>query len=138
MYKNNFLDKIGYPSNQSMSSFVFGNKDDKRNKKWRKQRKRWGRWDSRIVYNLDTFLLESLYTWLRIYDIKTNGIVNLDDTEFNIGGKNLTQKECIKRMLDDLEYALLNLDNSKDFGNVKVKVKDCFYILGECLFTLWW
>lgn len=41
-------------------------------------------------------------------------------------------------MLNDLEYILLNIDNDEEFQNVKLKVKNCFCILGECLFSLWW
>lgn len=138
MYKNKFLEKINYSSNDSTSSFVFGMKDDKRNKRWRKERKKWGCWDERVGWNLNTFLLESLYTWLKIYYKRENKFINLECNKFNIDNIELTQKECIERMIDDLEYVLLNLDNDKEFETVKTKIKDCFRILGECFFAMWW
>lgn len=103
-----------------------------------KRTKEMGRGDERVGWNLDTFLLESLYTWLKIYYKRANKAIKLECYKFNIDNMELTQKECIERMIDDLEYVLLNLDNDKEFETVKIKTKDCFRILGECLFAMWW
>lgn len=138
MYKNKFLDKIGYSSNKSTSSFVFGMKKDRRAKLWKKQRKKWGGYDTRVGWNLRILLLETLYTWLKIYLNDADGYIDLSHYKFEINSETLTQKECIVRMIDDLEFVLKNLDNDKVRETVNAKVKDCFHILGECLFVLWW
>ena len=137
-YKNKFLDKIGYPSKESTSSFVFGMKDDRRAKRWKDERKKWGGFDSRVAWNLNTFLLESLYTWLNIYLKRADKVVDLTYHKFQIHGEQLTQRECVVRMIADLKFALSNLDDDTMSEKVHEKVKDCFYILGECCFSLWY
>lgn len=138
-YKNEFLKAIGY--NESASSWILNRKsDDKRRKIWREERKKWGGWDSRVAWNLNTFILENLYTWLKIYYKRADKVIDLNYYSFEINGETLTQKECILRMIKDLKFVLLNnADASEEVQNkVQEKAEDCFNILGKCIFAMWY
>lgn len=134
MYKNKFFDKIGYSSKESVSAFVFGMKT----KDWAKQRKKWGNFDSRVSWNLNQFVVESMYTWLCIYLKYADGYIDLEYHKFEIDGAVLTQVECIKRMIKDLEYVLTHTENTDCKNESKQKLKDCFNVFCECFPAMWW
>lgn len=136
-YKNIFFEEIGYPSKESVSACVFGTETDSRVKDWTKQRKKWGNFDSRVGWNLNQFVVESMYTWLCIFLKKADKYINLEYYKFEIDGVSLTQKECIERMIKDLEYVLTHSEDT-DFDKSKQKLKDCFNIFSECFPAMWY
>lgn len=144
-YKNIYFDEIGYKDSCSEHS-VFGMSNDDRLPVWVSQQSNMGMWDERVSWNLDTFMLEQLYTWLKIYFDKADKFINLEFYKFDIsldGGKtveNKTEREWILKAIELLENALLNyntLDKKKEtFGHECAK--KAFTIIGELLPSLWW
>ena len=140
-YKNKFLEKIEYDVKNSTSTMVFTKEKGKRGSKWHSDRKKQGGWDTRVAWNLDSFILENLYTWLKIYEKDSKKCINLEYHKFEINGETLTQKQCIDRMIEDLEFILKNNDkvaNQDKIDEVILKTKDCFEVLGTCIYSLWY
>ena len=144
-YKNIYFDEIGYKDSCSEHS-VFGMSSDDRLPVWVSQQSDMGMWDERVSWNLDTFMLEQLYTWLKINFDKADKFINLEFYKFDIsldGGKtveNKTEREWILKAMELLKNALLNystLDKKKEtFGHECAK--KAFTIIGELLPSLWW
>ena len=139
MYKNKFFDKIGYKGSM-YEEVIYGMKKDDRNKIWKKQRKKYGGWDSRSSWNLDALIIESLYTWLSIYLKEASRFVNLSFYTFDIDGKTLTQEQCIRAVLKKLKYLLLNSNSmDKEIEEKKSRYRQwVFKVLGIILPYLWW
>ena len=139
MYKNKFFDKIGYKGSM-YEEVIYGMKKDDRNKIWKKQRKKYGGWDSRSSWNLDALIIETLYTWLSIYLKEASRIVNLSFYTFDIDGKTLTQEQCIRAVLKKLKYLLLNSNSmDKEIEEKKSRYRQwVFKVLGIILPYLWW
>lgn len=110
VYKNKFFDKIGY-KHSCIETLLYNMKEDKRNTAWKKQRKKYGGWDERVTWNLNTFMTEQIYTWFKMYYKYADKRINLDFWKFNIDGKELTERECILRIIDDIEFWFKNNDS---------------------------
>ena len=143
-YKNIYFKEIGYKD--PWSAKVFDNKWDKnRRKKWHNQRKKQGKFDSRCAWNLNTFIAESIYTWLNIYKDDASQFVKLDFYEFEISldGKTTEKKTEIDWINDCLAYMkeyLLSVDTfdcEKEKNGINC-MKKAFIILSEIFPTLWW
>jgi len=139
-YKNKFFDKIGYKDSATKNLFYGNLKEDKRNKRWKKERKKWGGYDSRVGWCLNTYMTEQIYTWLKIYLKKADGFVDLTFHKFTIDGKEITEKEAILVILEDLEYWLLNQDTWKEeiAKECSKRAEQAYKLLGIILPSLWW
>lgn len=139
-YKNKFFNKIGYTDSATESLFYGNLQNDKRNKNWEKQRKKWGNYDSRVGWCLSTYMTEQIYTWLKIYLEGADGFVDLTYHKFNIKDKEITQKEAIISILDDLEYWLLNQDkwDEEIMKECSKRSERAYELLGIILSSLWW
>ena len=121
-------------------------KKDKRADKWKKERKKCGGWDERSSWNLNTFMVEQIYTWLKIYMDHADGFVDLSFYKFDIDGKQLTERECILQVISDIEFWFSNNDAvEKEFAIYKelamqaqTKIEEAFKILGIIMSVLWW
>lgn len=145
-YKNCYFDKIGYKDSCTENLFHKMN-NDKRSKMWAEQRTTCGGWDERCGWNLNTFMIEQIYTWLQIYFDNADGFVDLSYHKFNIDGKEITEREAILKTLSDLEFWLLNNDpddwHDYDFtkglvNEAQNKIEEAFKIIGFILPSLWW
>ena len=115
-------------------------KNDKRNDTWKKQRKKYGGWDERATWNLNTFMTEQIYTWLKMYYKYAGKTINLDFHKFMIDGKELTERECILRIIDDIEYWFENnecFDQEKE-KKAESKIFDAYKTIGIVFPALWW
>lgn len=139
VYKNKFFDKIGY-KHSCIETLLYNMKGDKRNDIWKKQRKKYGGWDERVSWNLNTFMTEQIYTWLKIYYKFASKMVNLDFYKFMIDGKELTQRECILQIIDDMKYWLKNNDCliQKKEEEAAAKISNAYKMIGIVFPTLWW
>lgn len=139
-YKNKFFNKIGYEKSATENLFYGSLRNDKRNKIWKKQRKKWGNYDSRVGWCLCTYMAEQIYTWLKIYLKEADKFVDLTYTKFNIEGKEITQKEAIISIIDDLEFWLLNQDKCDEtiLDECSKRSKRAYEWLGIILPSLWW
>ena len=139
-YKNKFLDKIGYKDSTTKNLFYGSLQDDKRNNRWEKQRKKWGGYDERVGWSLNSYMTEQIYTWLKIYLLKADGFVDLTFHKFDVDGKELTEKEAILSILEDLEYWLLNSEKWDEaiLKECTVRSERAYRLLGIILPSLWW
>lgn len=138
-YKNVFFDKINYQPS-CIENLVYKMTNDKRNKKWKKQRKKYGGWDERTTWDLNTFMTEQIYTWFKIYYKFASKKVNLDFHKFMIDGEELTQRECILQIIDDMKYWLKNNDCliQKKEEEAAVKISNAYKMIGIVFPALWW
>lgn len=97
--KRKYLDDIGYTDRPDT-----WNKDDKRQKIWRKQRKKYG-FDNREIWNMDL----AFYLWLyeRLMRHKEITPVDLKFHKFDFEGKTYTQGELIDEMIKRLRFYLI-------------------------------
>lgn len=138
-FKNKFFDKIGY-KNSCTENLLYNMKNDKRNKLWKKQRFKYGGWDERSTWNLNTFMTEQIYTWFRIYYKCADKRINLDFHKFMIDGKELTERECVMRIINDIEYWMKNNDcmMQEKENEAEAKIFDAYKMIGIIFPALWW
>lgn len=89
------------------------------------------------TWNLDNAWFEWLYPRLKTY-LKFGGqIVNLEFYKFDIDGEELTQLQCIERMIKDLE---LLRANDYDFWHVDAAkaAEDVAKIWSKVVLAMWW
>lgn len=105
--------------------------DTGRDSKWREERKIYG-FDERETWSLDTAFFYWLYERLMMF--KEIECIDLDFHKFNIKGVELTQRECIDKMLVNCKEIILyeGIDLQKD---LKYEVID---IWREVIFSMWW
>lgn len=136
-YKNKYFKKLKYKSSCT-ENLLYRMAGDHREKQWRKQRKKYGGWDERATWNLNTFMTEQIYTWLKMYYEKSN--VDLSFYKFQINGIEMTQENAILLALKDMEFYL---QHSEDWGEDisqkrNNKIAEAYYILGIIFPALWW
>ena len=144
-YKNKYFKIIGR-KDSCTENLLYKMKKDKRADKWKKERKKCGGWDERSSWNLNTFMVEQIYTWLKIYMDHADGFIDLSFHKFEIDGKQLTERECILRVISDIEFWFSNNDaDEKEFEIYKelamqaqTKIEEAFKILGIIMSVLWW
>lgn len=108
-------------------------KKDKRNKKWKKERKKYG-FDSRDTWNLDSTMAELLYERLCMFDE-----VNFIDTDFHtieFEGSKYTQQEAMDLLKELLKGRLLSDDFSK-IHDSEVRAWNLWVVLIEAG-IMWW
>lgn len=104
--------------------------------------------DARDTFNMDNTLVMWLYENLRYFQDEASKIIDFDNHEqvYDIDGKELTQRQCIDRMV--LDCAII-LDNSNDitesieeemhYFNEKDAAKDdLFKVLSKVYWAMWW
>lgn len=154
-YKNKFFDKINY-KNSCIENLFYKMKGDKREKKWKKQRKKYGGFDERCSWNLNWFMTEHIYTWLKMYMKHADGFIDLSFHKFQINGEEKSEREAILEIISDLEYVLLSYDSDVNektdetlqraayaYDNERAKeamrrVANAYMILGIIYPSLWW
>lgn len=139
-YKNKFFNKIGYKDSATENLFYGHLTKDERNKEWKLQREKWGGYDSRVGWCLSTYMTEQIYTWLKIYLKKADGFIDLTFHKFTIDGKEITEKEAILSILEDLEYYLLNSEKWDEaiLKECATRSERAYKLLGIILPSLWW
>lgn len=96
--------------------------------------------DERDTFGLDTSLLMHLYECLRFFQDEVSKVVVMDNPEwktFNIDGEELTQRQCIDKMVDDCKLALLS--DEFDEHEIRENAKnDLFKVLSKVYWSMWW
>ena len=106
------------------------------------QRRKCG-YDYRITYNLDSWMIEQLYTWLNMYLEASYNTIDLEYHKFNIDGMQLTELEAIVYIIDSFEQWLICVDNIDTYASDKEiaaqkQVEKAFAALGNIWPALWW
>ena len=140
-YHNKYFKKIGYDNSCTENLFFSESlKKDKRSKKWKAERKKYGGYDTRAVWNLNTFMTEQIYTWLRMYLDDADKYIVLTYHTFDINGITMTEKDALKLAISDIEYYLKNLESN----DIKVseesdkRILEAYNIIGIILSSLWY
>ena len=104
--------------------------------------------DERDTFSLDWTLIAWLYERLRYFQDEVSKIVDFDFNKFEIDNEELTQRQCIDRMVEDCKTILLynggvNFDDFKEeekyFKDVICPAKDdLFMVLSNVYWSMWW
>lgn len=96
--------------------------------------------DERDTFNLDVSLLMWLYERLRYFQDEASKVIIMDDPEwktFEIDGEQLTQLQCINRMVEDCKIAMLS-DDIDEREKMDSAMRDLFKVLSEVYWCMWW
>lgn len=115
------------------------NKGDYREEEWKLSREIDG-FDERETWDLSYTINLLLYERLCRYKEIAEKYVNLDFHKFNFNGEILTQRECINRIIEGLEYELLldSMDERRNDEHIKKSIDEIYKIYDICKHTLWW
>ena len=129
--KRKYLDQANIPNESRPDKW---GKGTVRDKKWKKQRDKYG-FDERDTYSMDT----TFYCWLLEHLMMYNEVNNLDLDKCLIkyNEQELTLQECINRMIDGCRIALTNSNYEFD-SELKSKVDDVVNIWAVTIHTIWW
>lgn len=105
--------------------------------------------DVRETFGFDVFMITWLYERLRFFQDEVSQRISLDFHKFKIHEEELTQSECIERMVRYCKIYLNELYESEDEfpdGEALAEeeimkqqtAKELFYILGEVFPAMWW
>lgn len=138
-YNNEYFKRIKY-KNSCTENLLYHMKDDKRKDKWKKERHKYGGYDERVTWNLNTFMTEQIYTWLKMYFDKADGFVDLNFHKFQINGTEMSERDAILLALEDIEFYLQHSEEwDKDISQeCNSKIAEAYSILGIILPALWW
>ena len=109
--RNKYLEDLGLrPEDYGVN---FSPKNDKRRKKWAKQKDKYG-FDERETWSLDHYFAEWLYSHLKMYLKEAGKVTDLESEEkYDIDGKKYNQRQAIERILELLEFYLTNISHYK-------------------------
>lgn len=104
--------------------------------------------DARDTFSMNDTLIAWLYECLRYFQDEASKIVDFTFHKFIINGDELTQEQCIDRMVKDCKIVLLynggtNFDDFKEeekyFKDVICPAKDdLFMVLSKVYWSMWW
>lgn len=108
------------------------NADDHRSIEWKMARKIYG-FDERETWSLDSTFMYWLYERLMMF--KEVNCINLDFHKFNINGKEMTQRECIDKMIENCKAYIKSSGIDEVAYNLK---NETLKIWKECIHSMWW
>lgn len=109
--------------------------------------KDYAEFDERDTFNMDGTLAAWLYERLRYFQDEASKIVDFDFHKFDINGDELTQRQCIDRMVENCKTILLYdeiifddyKEDQKYIESVVDPAKnDLFMILSKVYWAMWW
>jgi hypothetical protein len=137
--RNKYLEDLGLrPEDYGVN---FSPKNDKRRKKWAKQKEKFG-FDERETWSLDHYFAEWLYSHCRMYLKEAGKVIDLEEEDkYEIDGKKYNQKEAIEKILELLEFYLTNINHYKSIekeAEAKDALKEASGIWSEIILDMWW
>ena len=124
-----YLEDLGIPIEEYR---IYTDRLDKRNRRWRKQRRKYG-FDDRETWSLDEQFIQWIYTRFKMYKEIAGEIVNLEYYKFQYIDKEVTQLEAIDIILKACEDYL-----KTDFLDRKMISADIGKLLIEVMPAMWW
>lgn len=101
--------------------------------------------DERDTFSLDSTIVMWLYERLRYFQDHVVNIVVMDDPTwrtFEVDGEQLTQLQCIDRMVEDCKIILLYEDwkdlGDKEWPKIDAAMRDLFKVFSEVYWAMWW
>lgn len=137
-----YLNKIGIKSTDTCI-FNTEEKDDSRNKRFKKQRKKYG-FDERETWSMDYTLASWIYEHFMLY--KKINCVDLTFHKFDIPKWDdkildekveITQEEGINLVLNNIKFFLKNEDFDKELEAYE-RYKYALIIMAEIMPAMWW
>lgn len=110
--------------------------NDHREKKWKKERKKYG-FDSRETWSLDSTFFMWLYEHLKMFMKVADGVVNLNFHKIEIDGVEHTQRQWILMCLEDLKE-ILKTAYPKDNKDDKERTDRVMKIWSHIYPYMWW
>lgn len=93
--------------------------------------------DERDTFNLEYTLVCWLYERLRFFQEGT--CIDLNFHKFDIDGEELTQAQCIQRMIDDCKIIMVGNDwDDGEFKKMDAAKDDLLKVLGKVYWAMWW
>lgn len=94
--------------------------------------------DERDTFNMDYTLIAWIYECLRFFqDGKT--CINLNYHTFDIDGEELTQMQCIDRMIEDCVVMLKgDIWKDEEHDEIDAAKDDLFKVLSKVYWSMWW
>lgn len=121
--KHKYLQEL-YPKNEL--PFPFGEKG-------------YAEFDERDTFNLDFTLAAWLYERLKYFQDEASKVIDFGHYRFDVDGEELTQIECINRMIEDCKIIILgDTFLEDDFKKMNKAKDDLFKILSKVYWTMWW
>ena len=93
--------------------------------------------DKRDTYNLDYTLVAWLYERLRYFQSDEDVYVDLNYHTFDIDGEELTQLQCIDRMVEDCKI-IMTSDDFTEFDKMEAAKNDLFIVMSKVYWAMWW
>ena len=125
-----YLDDIGV-------DLWLGLEDDERQERWGKEQEEYG-FDERETWSLDHAFYCWLYERLKMYVERASKIVQLDFHKFEYEGEELTQQECIDRMIYGCEVYFAQEDEWNISEEDRKIINDIAKIWAIVLPAMWW
>ena len=129
--KNKYLEDLGLKKEDYGLNWL--SKDDDRLKDFNDEKEMYG-FCSAETWNMDRIFCEWLYSHCKMYLEITEGKVDLEFHSVKIGDEELTQLECIQRIIKLTGEALTDSDREA----ATMKLREAILIWAEVFPLMWW
>ena len=93
--------------------------------------------DERDTFSMKDTLVAWLYERLRYFQSDEHVCVDLTYHTFDIDGEELTQLQCIDRMVEDCKI-IMTSDDFTEFDKMEAAKNDLFMVLSKVYWAMWW
>lgn len=93
--------------------------------------------DERDTFSMRDTLVAWLYERLRYFQSDEHVCVDLTYHTFDIDGAELTQLQCIDRMVEDCKI-ILTSDDFYEYDKMEAAKNDLFMVLSKVYWAMWW
>lgn len=130
-----YIDKLNIKFSETPQGWC---QDDQKQEFWHHEKNKYG-FDEREIWSLHYTMDLLLYERLSMYKEKASKHIDLTSHKFTYKGQELTQLECIDKMLEGLKLNLTldDLDEKRNDKNIQELIKDVYYLYALCKDTLW-
>lgn len=95
--------------------------------------------DERDTFSMDHTLIAWLYERLRYFQDEASDVINFEFYKFEIDNEELTQLQCIDRMVEDCAVILKSdIWSNEDYDKINVAKDDLFKVLSKIYWFMWW
>lgn len=129
--KNKYLEELGLKEEDYGLNWL--SKDDDRLKDFNDEKEMYG-FCSAETWNMGRIFCEWLYSHCKMYLEKAEGIVDMEFHCIEIGDEELTQLQCIQRILKLTGEALTESDG----GEITKNLREAILIWAEVFPLMWW
>lgn len=93
--------------------------------------------DERDTFNLDYTFVCWLYECLKYFQEEASKTVDFSYHKFEINGEELTQAQCIQRMVNDCKIIMTG-DDFVNFSEMDAAKDDLLMVLSKVFWAMWW